>query len=84
MDEHELLLRIGQAIRARRSQLGFSQEAFADSIGMHRAYYGRIERGGTNLTVGTVGRVTTGVRLSISELFTSVESQFREGSPTCY
>ncbi|HHA2503891.1 helix-turn-helix domain-containing protein [Stenotrophomonas maltophilia] len=84
MDEHELLLKIGQALRARRSQLGISQEAFADSIGMHRAYYGRIERGGTNLTVGTLGRVTSGMELSIGQLFTSIESQYSDGSPARY
>jgi transcriptional regulator with XRE-family HTH domain len=38
MDEAKDLVRLGKAIRAKRVALGLSQEAFADHIGMHRAY----------------------------------------------
>ena len=34
-----LLARLGQAFRKRREALGYSQESFADHIGMHRTYY---------------------------------------------
>ena len=37
-----LLARLGQAFRKRREALGFSQESFADHIGMHRTYYSAI------------------------------------------
>ncbi|RRU16125.1 MULTISPECIES: helix-turn-helix transcriptional regulator [Stenotrophomonas] len=75
MDEHELLPKIGSALRARRVALGLSQEAFADKIGMHRAYYGRIERGRTNLTIGTLNRLAGGLKVSLGALFTSVEAE---------
>ncbi len=65
MDERELLLRIGRVMRERRIELGFSQESFADSIGMHRAYYGQIERGRKNLTVTTLARLAQGLAITL-------------------
>lgn len=68
MDDETLKARLGAAIRERRTSQGFSQESFADSIGMHRAYYSKIERGERNLTMLTLWRVSEGLRLSLSEL----------------
>lgn len=68
MDEATLRTRLGAAIRERRTELGFSQETFADSIKMHRAYYSTIERGERNLTMATLGRVAIGLKLSLSQL----------------
>ncbi|MFC3716308.1 helix-turn-helix domain-containing protein [Luteimonas soli] len=53
--------RIGLAIRKRREQLGVSQEAFADSIQMHRNYYGAIERGEKTMRLDTLERVAVGL-----------------------
>ena len=44
------LLRIGEVIRQKRKALRFSQEAFADEVGIDRAHMGRIERGERNVT----------------------------------
>lgn len=60
---------LGIAIRAHRRAKGWSQEHFADRIGMHRAYYSAIERGEKNLTVATIDRVANGLGVSISALF---------------
>lgn len=60
---------LGHAIRELRRQLGVSQEAFADSIQMHRAYYGAIERGKRNLTLTTLIRVCAGLDTKVSNLF---------------
>ena len=48
---------LGKAFRKRREALGFSQESFADEIGMHRTYYSAIERGEKNLQLDTLQRV---------------------------
>lgn len=48
--------------------MNMSQDTFADSIAMHRAYYSAIERGEKNLTVATLLRVTTGLGISLSTL----------------
>lgn len=53
--------RIGAAVRRRREALGLSQEAFADGIGMHRNYYGAIERGEKTMRLDTLDRVAQGL-----------------------
>src|SRR4029453_5393619 len=40
--------RLGARIRARRSELGFSQDELAHRCGLHRTYLGGIERGERN------------------------------------
>jgi transcriptional regulator with XRE-family HTH domain len=64
---------IGHAIRAHRKLLSVSQEAFADRIGMHRAYYGALERGEKNLQVLTLARVAAGLGVRISRLLERAE-----------
>jgi DNA-binding XRE family transcriptional regulator len=59
---------LGAAIRKRRTILKISQEAFADLIGMHRAYYNAIERGKRNLTLGTLHRVAKGLDVRMADL----------------
>lgn len=60
--------RLAQAVRARREAMKISQEAFADSIGMHRAYYSSLERGERNLTIQTLARVAEGLDVTIASL----------------
>ena len=45
-----------------------SQEAFADSIKMHRAYYSKIERGERNVTLVTLCRLARGLGVEPSQL----------------
>lgn len=68
MDEASLQEKLGAAIRERRTALEMTQEAFADSIKMHRAYYSKIERGERNVTLATLWRVAGGLGLEPSEL----------------
>ena len=59
----------GDAIRRARTDLGLSQEAFADKVGMHRTYYGAIERGERNLTLVSLNRIAEGLGVKLSKLF---------------
>jgi transcriptional regulator with XRE-family HTH domain len=68
MREEKLLTGLGAAIRKRRTALKVSQEAFADLIAMHRAYYSAIERGERNLTLGTLHRVAKGLGVRMADL----------------
>jgi transcriptional regulator with XRE-family HTH domain len=68
MREEKLLMSLAGAIRKRRTALKVSQEAFADLIGMHRAYYSAIERGKRNLTLGTLHRVAKGLGVRMADL----------------
>ncbi len=65
---------LGKAFRRRREALGFSQESYADEIGMHRTYYSAVERGEKNLQLDTLQRICTGLKTSIWEVFRDAES----------
>lgn len=68
MTKAALQAKLGAAIRARRLSRNVSQEAFADSITMHRAYYAAIERGERNVTLMTIARVADGLGCKIADL----------------
>lgn len=48
---------LGQRIRAKRKELGMSQEGLANEAGLDRSYVGRIERGEHNLTFVSLVRL---------------------------
>jgi transcriptional regulator with XRE-family HTH domain len=75
MKVRPLQKRIGDALRKRREARGMSQEAFADQIKMHRAYYGALERGEKNLQLSTLERVCTGLQVSMWEVLRDAESK---------
>lgn len=68
MDKATLQTQLGATVRERRQALGYSQDTFADAIGMHRAYYSSIERGARNLTLSTIARVANGLGVSLAKL----------------
>ncbi len=67
-----LLQRLGRVLRKRREGLGFSQESFADHIGMHRTYYSAVERGEKNLQLDTLERLCAGLQLPMWEALKEV------------
>ena len=73
MDATNLQQKLGHAIRAQRARRKISQEDFADAIGMHRAYYGAIERGLKNLTLRNIARVAEGLGVTPAKLFADAE-----------
>lgn len=75
MKRRPLQERIGDALRKRREAQGYSQEAFADRIRMHRAYYGAIERGKKNLQLSTIERVCAGLDAPMWEVLRDADSR---------
>jgi transcriptional regulator with XRE-family HTH domain len=65
--------RFGDAVRARREELGMTQEDLADKAGIHRTYLSDIERGSRNLSLINIERVAAALELPISGLFHLVE-----------
>ncbi len=55
--EGDLQRTVGQNLRAIRFERGYSQEAFADVLGVHRTYLGGLERGERNLTLRSLERL---------------------------
>ena len=55
---------VGARIRKMREDAGFSQEKFAQKIQIDRSYYGRIERGGQNISVTTICAIASGLGVS--------------------
>ena len=67
--------RIGAVIRTHRESRNFTQEGFADRIGMHRAYYGALENGKKNLQLSTLERVCDGLDVRMSEVIREAEER---------
>lgn len=62
------LLSLGRAIRARREQLGLSQEALAERCGFDRTYISMLERGTRNASFLNLLKLAEGLQTSVSQL----------------
>ena len=69
-------VRLGRAVRRLRQTQGYSQESFADKVGVHRTFMGAVERGEQNLSLDSIERIAVGLGVSVSRLFSEAE---REG-----
>ncbi|MGO9180066.1 MAG: helix-turn-helix domain-containing protein [Candidatus Limnocylindrales bacterium] len=69
----ELLAAFGAAVRRLRRERGWSQEEFADRVGVHRTYMGSVERGERNLSLLNLGRIAQALQLPVSALMAEVE-----------
>lgn len=63
---------LGNEIRKIRENRGYKQDEFAETCGISRAYYGRIERGEYNVTVEMCQRIADGFGCHISDLFVNI------------
>lgn len=63
----------GQAVRARRQELGISQEELGARSGLHRTYIADVERGKRNISLLNIEKIADALDLKISALFTSYE-----------
>jgi transcriptional regulator with XRE-family HTH domain len=66
--EGDLQRRLGRNLRTLRKAKGLSQEAFADSLRIHRTYMGGLERGERNITLKTVERIAGALGVDPSDL----------------
>lgn len=74
MKSDDFLESLGEAVRARRRELGLSQDAFADKVGLHRTYIGGVERGERNLGAKNLIKISQALHLKVSELISAAES----------
>lgn len=73
--------RLGVAVRRLRVGRGYSQEGFADHVGVHRTTMGRIERGDFNVTLETLQRLARGLGVPASQLLAQAEQDGRRRAP---
>jgi transcriptional regulator with XRE-family HTH domain len=66
--EGDLQRLLGRRLRAHREQLGLSQEAFAEVLGVLRTYMGGVERGERNLTLQSVERIAARLDIDAADL----------------
>lgn len=63
---------IGQRIRNYRTKQGLSQEKLAELAGCHPTYIGQLERGEKNATIESIDKITSSLKIPLSELFENV------------
>ena len=66
--DKDILIKFGKKVRQERLKKGYSQEAFADKVGVHRTYIGMIERAEKNITLLNIKKLADGLGISVSEL----------------
>lgn len=59
----------GKRVRELRKAKGFSQESFADAVGVHRTYIGSIERGEQNVSLDNIERIAKALSVRLEVLF---------------
>ena len=62
----------GQRVRARRVELGLSQEALAQLAGLHRTYVGSLERGERNVALINILRLGRALEIDAGTLITGI------------
>lgn len=58
----------GERVRARREQLGLSQEAAAVACGVHWTFLGQVERGQRNISLSNIVKLAQGLKIDPGEL----------------
>ena len=61
-------LRVGANIKARRTELGLTQEAAAHRASLHPVEFARAERGLRDLRLSTICKIAVGLSIEAGEL----------------
>ena len=68
----DIRIRFGRAIRRVREEQRINQEEAAERCGLHRTYYSGVERGVRNVSLINIERISKGLRISLSQLFSGL------------
>lgn len=71
---HPFAVEFGQRVRARRLELGLSQERLAEEVGMHWTYVGSVERGERNISLLNICRLAHGLGIDAADLVTGLRA----------
>lgn len=70
-----LRVRLGRAVRRLRSAADYSQEGFADAVGVHRTYMGAVERGEVNISLDNIEKIARAFDMTAGELLMEAERE---------
>ncbi|HXT14635.1 MAG TPA: helix-turn-helix transcriptional regulator [Gemmatimonadaceae bacterium] len=70
----QLQAKLGRTIQRLRKDAGYSQESFADEVGVHRTYMGAVERGEKNISLRNIERIADALKIRTSELLRRAEN----------
>jgi len=74
MPRHPQLLEIGKVVRKAREARGWSQDEFANDLGIARSYYGGVERGERNLSLLKLLEIAVALEIEPANLFPSIQA----------
>lgn len=66
---NNLLKVLGDRLKLRRQEMGYSQEKLAELAGLHPTHIGRIERAEKTVTIKSLYKIVKILGLSMEELF---------------
>jgi transcriptional regulator with XRE-family HTH domain len=70
-----LQVKFGRAVQRLRKAAGYSEEGFADAVGVHRTYMGAVERGEKNISLNNIERIAKTLKLRVSEVLGEAEKE---------
>ncbi|HWJ42381.1 MAG TPA: helix-turn-helix transcriptional regulator [Solirubrobacterales bacterium] len=70
----------GEAVRQLRERRNWSQEDLSDEADVHISQISGIERGTSNTTIRTLGRVADGLQTGLGEIWTLADRLGEEGA----
>ena len=65
----------GKVVRARRSEVGLTQEMLAERAGVHPTYIGMVERGERNCSLDVASEIAEALHTLLSKLIEEAEGQ---------
>ena len=64
----DIYRQVGDSVRARRAQLGWTQEELGEASGLHPSYIGQIERGDKKVSLRTLAMLAKALGATLGEL----------------
>jgi transcriptional regulator with XRE-family HTH domain len=69
----KLALQFGELVRKKRTEMGLSQEDFAERCGLHRTYIGSIELGKKTVTIDTANKIAQALEMTLEKFFSEIK-----------
>ncbi|MBI4655580.1 MAG: helix-turn-helix transcriptional regulator, partial [Elusimicrobia bacterium] len=66
--EKNIYVILGNAVRVYRMKLGWSQEELGERANLHPSYIGQIERGTKKISLATLQKLSTALKVKISDI----------------